>query len=98
MSELADLTGFTPGYLEELEKGEVAPPNFDVCYKLGQAINSRQQQGFVVQDLWEAASLDKLSLMSRELDSKSLQADDSANKTGALSTPLGPRAACQEDI
>ncbi|HZS03372.1 MAG TPA: helix-turn-helix transcriptional regulator [Blastocatellia bacterium] len=92
LSDLAGLAGLSLGCLEELERGETVP-NFDLCYKIGQAINSRHRQGFIVQDLWEAASLDKLSLMSRELDNKSLQADDPSNKIGALSTPVGPRAA-----
>lgn len=90
LSDLADLTRLAPGYLEELERG-AALPNFDVCYKIAQAINSRDQQGFVIQDLWEAASLDKLSRMSRAADSRSRLRG--LPSVGPLPAPLNPQAA-----
>ncbi len=89
LSDLADLTGLSLGFLEDLEKGGAASPNFDVCYKIARAINSRVQQGFVVQDLWEAAAVDKLSAISRAADSRNRRPDES----GAISKPFEPRAA-----
>ncbi len=90
LSELADLTRLAPGYLEELEGG-LALPNFDVCYKIAQAINSRDQQGFVIQDLWEAASMDKASRLSRAADNHSRLRGRAS--VGPLTAPLNPRAA-----
>jgi transcriptional regulator with XRE-family HTH domain len=91
LAELAELTRLSPGYLEELEKGGAASPNFDVCYKIAQAINSRAQQGFVLQDLWEAASMDRLSRMSRAADSKSRHLG--IPRLRPLTAPLEPKAA-----
>lgn len=73
LTELAAMTRLSADYLEDLANGVAPSPNFDVCYKIAQAINSRSQQGFVVQDLWEAATLDKLSKASRELDNRILR-------------------------
>jgi transcriptional regulator with XRE-family HTH domain len=70
LAEMSELTRLSQGLLEELESG-VAAPNFDTCYKIAQAINSRDRQGFVIQDLWEAASIDRHSRMSRAADHKS---------------------------
>jgi transcriptional regulator with XRE-family HTH domain len=89
LADLADLTRLSLGFLEELEQGVAVPPNFDVCYKIAQAINSRVQQGFVLQDLWEAAALDKLSRISRAAESKNRHPNDIA----PLSKPVEPRAA-----
>lgn len=68
--ELAELTRLSATYLEELELGSADAPNFDVCYKIAQAINSRRQQGFLVQDFWEAAALDRLTRRSRAADQR----------------------------
>ena len=89
LPDLADLTGLSLGFLEDLEKGGAASPNFDVCYKIARAINSRVQQGFVVQDLWEAAAVDKLSAISRAADSRNRRPDES----GPCPKPFEPRAA-----
>lgn len=59
LSDLADLTRLPLTLLEDLEAAGQAEPSFDMCYKIGQAINSRQMQGFMIQDLWQAASMDR---------------------------------------
>ncbi len=89
LADLAELTSLSPGFLEELEQGGAVAPNFDTCYKIAQAINSRAQQGFVLQDLWEAAALDRLTRLSRTMDSRSRQ----QNESGPLAQPCEPRAA-----
>ncbi|MFN0119356.1 MAG: helix-turn-helix domain-containing protein [Blastocatellia bacterium] len=65
LADLALLTRLPLATLENLESGAAAAPGFDVCYRIGQAINSRAQQGFVVQDLWEASAIDKLTQNAR---------------------------------
>ena len=59
LSDLADLTRLPLGLLETLESEGREIPSFDVCYKIGQAINSRCMQGFMIQDLWQAAAIDR---------------------------------------
>ena len=59
LSDLADLTRLPLGLLETLESEGIEVPSFDVCYKIGQAINSRCMQGFMIQDLWQAAIIDR---------------------------------------
>jgi transcriptional regulator with XRE-family HTH domain len=64
LSDLADLTRLPLGFLETLEsEGEI--PSFDICYKIGQAINSRCMQGFMIQDLWQAATIDRSTIYLR---------------------------------
>jgi transcriptional regulator with XRE-family HTH domain len=75
LQELATLTRLPLSLLEGLEREGREVPSFDVCYKIAQAINSRQMQGFVVQDLWQAASMDKAALHSRASNSSRLQQD-----------------------
>ncbi len=58
--ELASISGVSADQLEALEKGSGDLPNFDTCYRLGQAISSRSGQMFVLQDLWQALRSDKL--------------------------------------
>ncbi len=62
LQELAELSGLSLGFLESLECCGQEVPGFDVCYRIAQAINTRQQQGFVVQDLWQAASMDRITM------------------------------------
>jgi transcriptional regulator with XRE-family HTH domain len=65
LAELADLACLPLSLLERLEQDEEPVPSFDVCYKIAAAINSRQMQGFLIQDLWQAASRDRaLQLIS----------------------------------
>lgn len=76
LSDLADLTRLPLSLLEDLESEGQATPSFDVCYKIGQAINSRQMQGFMIQDLWQAASMDrnaKYTRLSYERTSAAMQ-------------------------
>ncbi len=58
--ELALLAGLTEARLEAFEQGSGDLPNFDTCYRLGQALSSRSGQMFVLQDLWQALRADKL--------------------------------------
>lgn len=60
IQELATISGISADRLEAFEKGSGDLPNFDMCYKLGQAISSRSGQMFVLQDLWQALRSDKL--------------------------------------
>jgi transcriptional regulator with XRE-family HTH domain len=62
LQELAELSGLSLSFLESLECRGQGAPGFDVCYRIAQAINARQQQGFVVQDLWQAASMDRVAM------------------------------------
>lgn len=64
LSDLADLTLLPISMLEALEIEGEQIPSFDVCYKIGQAINSRRMQGFMIQDLWQAAALDRTTRYS----------------------------------
>lgn len=59
-SELASLAGMPEARLEAMERGSGDLPNFDTCYRLGQAISARSGQMFVLQDLWQALRADKL--------------------------------------
>lgn len=59
-SELALLAGMPQARLEAMEQGSGDLPNFDTCYRLGQAISARSGQMFVLQDLWQALRADKL--------------------------------------
>jgi transcriptional regulator with XRE-family HTH domain len=65
LSDLADLTRLPLSLLEDLESAVRTVPSFDICYKIGQAINSRCMQGFMIQDLWEAASIDRTARFIR---------------------------------
>lgn len=65
LSDLADLTRLPLSLLEDLECAGRAVPSFDICYKIGQAINSRRMQGFMIQDLWEAAAIDRTAKFIR---------------------------------
>lgn len=65
LADLADLTRLPLSLLEDLEAAGRAVPSFDICYKIGQAINSRRMQGFMIQDLWEAASIDRTARFIR---------------------------------
>lgn len=65
LSDLADLTRLPLSLLEDLEAAGRTTPSFDICYKIGQAINSRRMQGFMIQDLWEAATIDRTARYTR---------------------------------
>lgn len=54
------MSGVTEASLEAWEQGEGELPNFDVCYKIGQAIAARTERRFILQDLWQALKSDKL--------------------------------------
>lgn len=60
IKELANLSNLSESWIEALEQGSGEPPNFDTCYRLGQAISSHSGQMFVLQDLWQALRADKL--------------------------------------
>ena len=60
ITELASLSGLPESRLQAMEDGAGDTPNFDTCYKLGQAISARSGQMFVLQDLWQALRADKL--------------------------------------
>jgi transcriptional regulator with XRE-family HTH domain len=68
LTELSAQIQVPVSFLEELERGTSITPGFDLCYRLAQAINTRSRQGFLVQDLWQAACLDRVSVMVREAD------------------------------
>ena len=66
--ELATLSGLPESRLFAMEEGAGDTPNFDTCYRLGQAISKRSGQMFVLQDLWQALRADKLETKpTREL-------------------------------
>ncbi|HEX4946550.1 MAG TPA: helix-turn-helix transcriptional regulator [Blastocatellia bacterium] len=65
LSDLADLSRLPLSLLEDLESTGRSVPSFDICYKIGQAINSRRMQGFMIQDLWEAATIDRTARFIR---------------------------------
>jgi len=58
LKELADLTCLPCELLKSYEDGSGGRPTFDTCYKIAIAINSREMQGFTIQELWQAASTD----------------------------------------
>jgi transcriptional regulator with XRE-family HTH domain len=58
LPELAELTRLPCELLRSYEDGSGGRPTFDTCYKIAIAINSREMQGFTIQELWEAASMD----------------------------------------
>lgn len=58
LAELAELTRLPCELLNGYEDGSGGQPTFDTCYKIAMAINSREMQGFTIQELWEAASTD----------------------------------------
>jgi transcriptional regulator with XRE-family HTH domain len=60
ITELALMSGVTETRLEAWEQGNGESPDFDMCYKIGQAITAKSGQGFVVQDLWQALRSDKI--------------------------------------
>ncbi|MFN0086648.1 MAG: helix-turn-helix domain-containing protein [Blastocatellia bacterium] len=60
ITELASLSGLPESSLEAMEQGSGDAPNFDTCYRLGQAISQHGGQMFVLQDLWQALRADKL--------------------------------------
>jgi transcriptional regulator with XRE-family HTH domain len=70
--ELSALTGMPLSLLEAYEEGRELP-SFDTCYKLAQAINSRLRQSFMIQDFWQAASMDRAALVSRAADTGRLR-------------------------
>jgi transcriptional regulator with XRE-family HTH domain len=59
LAELSELTRLPLLLLENLESGGQVTASFDVCYKIAQALNSRGQRGFVIHDLWQAATLSR---------------------------------------
>ena len=66
LAELAALSRLPVSLLEEFEGELREAPNFDTCYRIAVALNSRHRQGFIVQDLWQAASIDKAALTIRQ--------------------------------
>jgi predicted transcriptional regulator len=64
LAELAELARLPLKQLEAFEGGTEVP-SFDVCYRLAEAINSRHMQGFMIHDLWQAASIDRAAQVSR---------------------------------
>lgn len=60
IQELALISGISADRIEAFENGSGELPNFDTCYRIGQAISSRSGQMFVLQDLWQALRTDKL--------------------------------------
>jgi transcriptional regulator with XRE-family HTH domain len=58
LPELSELTCLPCELLNGYEDGSGGQPTFDTCYKIAMAINSREMQGFTIQELWEAASTD----------------------------------------
>jgi len=56
--ELALITGLSEGQLEMLETGTGDLPNFDTCYRLGQALSSHTKQPFLLSALSEACRVD----------------------------------------
>ena len=60
ITELALMCGVAESRLEAWEQGNGQSPDFDMCYKLGQAITAKSGQGFVVHDLWQALRSDKI--------------------------------------
>lgn len=60
VQELASISGISADRIEAFENGSGELPNFDTCYRIGQAISSRSGQMFVLQDLWQALRSDKL--------------------------------------
>ena len=73
LSELATLSRLPLRLLEELEDEGREVPSFDVCYKIAAAINSKKMQGFMIQDLWQAASMDRAARLDRSLNTGSLR-------------------------
>lgn len=65
LTDLADISRLPLSLLEDLESAERTVPSFDICYKIGQAINSRRMQGFMIQDLWQAAAIDRTARFIR---------------------------------
>ncbi len=60
ITELASMAKLAEADLQAMEEGHGDLPNFDTCYRLGQALSSRSGQMFVLQDLWQALRADKL--------------------------------------
>jgi transcriptional regulator with XRE-family HTH domain len=58
ISELALVTGLSEGQLEVLETGAGNLPDFDTCYRLGQAISSHTRQPFLLSAFSEARRFD----------------------------------------
>jgi transcriptional regulator with XRE-family HTH domain len=73
--ELAELARVPLRLVEELEIGAREAPGFDLCYRLGAAINSRRMQGFLIQDLWQAASMDRAVQSNRPSNTGRLRSD-----------------------
>ncbi|MBS1812293.1 MAG: hypothetical protein JST84_29275 [Acidobacteria bacterium] len=80
LSDLADLTRLPLSLLEDLECAGRSVPSFDICYKIGQAINSRRMQGFMIQDLWEAATIDRTAKFIRASYATSSSANGTQRK------------------
>ena len=57
-SELAVISGLSETQVETLEAGAGSPPDFDTCYRLGQAISSRTKQPFLLSEFSQARRLD----------------------------------------
>lgn len=84
LADLAALTRLPLALLEEFEREGEEVPSFDICYKIAQAINSRERQGFIVQDLWQAASMDKTAMVIRAAKREFLR-EETAPPTGTKS-------------
>jgi transcriptional regulator with XRE-family HTH domain len=64
LSQLAALAGLPLSFLEALETGRQPAPSFDLCYQIAVAINSHARQCFLVNDLWQAASVERDAISS----------------------------------
>ncbi|HYE73470.1 MAG TPA: helix-turn-helix domain-containing protein [Blastocatellia bacterium] len=62
LSDLAEMTRLPLSLLERLEADAQASPSFDECYKIAQALNARRPSGFMIQDLWRAATLSRQNI------------------------------------
>jgi len=60
IAELALISSLPTARIEAIENGAERHITHDEVYKLSQAITSRSEQRFVMQDLWAALKADKL--------------------------------------
>lgn len=58
--ELALIAGISEGQLEVLETGAGSLPDFDTCYRLGQALSSHTKQPFLLSALSAARRVDMI--------------------------------------
>lgn len=70
LAELAELTRLPLLLLENLEASGQPTPSFDVCYKIAQALNSRHKCGFVIHDLWQAATMNRQKQSPHQLPAR----------------------------